>query len=87
MEKLQINPGRIDVYHSEVKGENVPLIIKDSSGQKLKNSSLDLYFERQFADKQTLVLNLVGSYYDSNNGQTMKYEQNGGLSKELKDFQ
>ena len=83
---IENTPGRTHVYRNEVKGEDIPLIVKDSSGKNLKNSSLDLYFERQFKNDKTLVLNVVGSYYDLDNGQTMRYEQNGDLLNVLNYF-
>lgn len=74
--EIENDPGRTSIYNYEVKGENAPLRLRDSSGQKLKSSSLDLYLERQFKGNQTLVFDLVGSYHDSRVGNTMRYEQN-----------
>lgn len=74
--EIENDPGRTSIYNYEVKGENAPLRLRDSSGQKLKSSSLDLYLERQFKGNQTLVFDLVGSYHDSRVENTMRYEQN-----------
>lgn len=63
--EIRNNPGRTSIYNYEVKGENTSLLLRDSVGQKLKSSSLDLYWERQFKGGRTLVCNLVGSYHDS----------------------
>ena len=81
--EVKNNPGCTSIYNYEVKGENSPLLLKDSSGQKLKSSSLDLYLERQFKGNQTLVFNLVSSYHDSRVENTMKYEQNDQLFDNL----
>ena len=76
---IRNNPGRTSVYSYQENGEDAPLSVRDSFGQKLKNSSLDLYLERQFKGDQTLVFNLVGSYHDSRLENIMKYEQNDEL--------
>lgn len=76
---IRNNPGRTSVYSYQENGEDAPLSVRDSFGQKLKNSSLDLYLERQFKGDQTLVFNLVGSYHDSQLENIMKYEQNDEL--------
>ncbi len=81
--EIRSDPGRTSIYNYEVKGENAPLRLRDSSGQKLKSSSLDLYLERQFKGNQALVFNLVGSYHDSRVENTMRYEQNDQLSDNL----
>ncbi|WP_099292311.1 MULTISPECIES: carboxypeptidase-like regulatory domain-containing protein [unclassified Butyricimonas] len=81
--EIKSNPGCTSIYNYEIKGESAPLRLRDSSGQKLKSSSLDLYLERQFKGNQTFVFNLVGSYHDSRVENTMRYEQNDQLLDDL----
>lgn len=72
-------PGRVSNYNYEVKDESFPLLVRDSFSENYKESSLDLYLERQFKGNRTFIFNVVGTYHDSELGNIMRYEQNGNL--------
>ena len=73
-------------YHGVLTQTGVPsdpIRLLDANAQQEHNPALDLYYQRELPHQQTMVFNLVGSYYRTQTERTYQEQQNSQLLTNL----